>query len=294
MTKDYCSAVLLSLFCLVFKAHAEEPASVYIYLFESDKPLPQVEIIVDGGMRGKSDSDGSASMKLEPGQHHFSFRQNATEILDLDLPLTEGENIQLIITTFGQGQDSIIDIESSNSAAGQRLLEMEKKPEALGKGVLEGEVVSVETKKPVSGAQVFVSGVSSEIKTGPQGKFKLEVPVGEYSISILHSDFSTQIKDKVPVLAGSPPQPRLFRSLPKDSNCRNIWCLSLISPAVWPRLSRSNGRHPLSVISWVPNKSPGVATPMPPVRCDAPPACLWWAASLYSSAAWANVIRARC
>jgi outer membrane receptor protein involved in Fe transport len=203
MTKNYCSTVLLSLLGLVSSAHAEESASVYIYLFESDKPFSQVDIVVDGGKRAQSDSDGSALMKLEPGQHHFSFRQNGAEILDLDVPLKAGENTQLIITTFGHEQDPIIEIESSSSAAVQTSLATEKKPEALGKGVLEGEVVSAETQKPVSGAQVFISGMGTEIKTGPQGKFKIEVPVGEYSISVLHSDFSTQIKDKVQVLADS-------------------------------------------------------------------------------------------
>lgn len=203
MTKNYCSTVLLFLFGLVSSAHAEENASVYIYLFESDKPFSLVDIIVDGGKQAQSDNDGAALMKLEPGQHHFSFQRNGVEFLDLDVPLKAGENTQLIISTFGQGQDTIIEIESSDSAAGQTPSATEKKPEALGKGVLEGEVVSAETRKPVAGAQVFISGISSEINTGPQGQFKIEVPVGEYSISVLHADFSTQIKDKVQVQADS-------------------------------------------------------------------------------------------
>lgn len=203
MTKNYCSTVLLFLFALVSSAQAQESALVYIYLFAREKPFSQVDIVVDGGKRAQSDSDGSALMELESGQHHFSFRQNGAEILDLDVPLKAGENIQLIITTFGHGQDPIIEIESSSSAAPQGPLAKEKKPEVLGKGILEGEVVNAETKKPVTGAQVFISGIDSEIKTGAQGKFKIELPVGEYSISVLHSDFSTQIKDKVQVLADS-------------------------------------------------------------------------------------------
>ncbi len=50
---------------------------------------------------------------------------------------------------------------------------------------------------------MFVSGLASELRTDKNGVFKVEVPVGEYNISVLHSDFSTQIKEKVPVIADS-------------------------------------------------------------------------------------------
>ena len=64
MTKNSYSAVLLFFFCFIFKAHAEEPASVYIYLFKSGKPLPQIEISTDDGQRMESDTDGYAVLKI--------------------------------------------------------------------------------------------------------------------------------------------------------------------------------------------------------------------------------------
>ncbi|PKM12366.1 MAG: TonB-dependent receptor [Gammaproteobacteria bacterium HGW-Gammaproteobacteria-3] len=201
MTKYFYAAVLFAFLSLFAKVHAADSASVYLYLFKSGKPLPQVEISADGAQSIASDKDGYARMQLDPGAHHLSFRQRGQELLELDLPLSETENIQLIITFFSYGQKPRVEIESSNAARGKQLAASEKKPEALGKGFLEGEVTSSETKKPIAGAQVFISGLANELTTDQQGKFKAEVPVGEYSISVLHSDFSTQIKDKVPVVA---------------------------------------------------------------------------------------------
>ncbi|MDD2759000.1 MAG: TonB-dependent receptor [Methylomonas sp.] len=204
MKKINRSPVLLSLFCLLSEALADEPALVNVYLFEAGMPLAHVDIRLDNGDLLRSDKDGHVSMRLDSGERHLYFRQNQNDILDLALPLTAGENVQLIITTFGDKQKPIVEIESSNATNFLASAEAtEKKPVSQEKGYLEGDVVDGETQKPIAGAQVFVSGLTSELKTDEQGKFKIEVPVGEYSLSILHPNFSTQIKDKVAVVAGN-------------------------------------------------------------------------------------------
>lgn len=64
-------------------------------------------------------------------------------------------------------------------------------------GYLSATVISAETKKPVKDVQIFFSGLNERFRTNKQGQLKAKIPVGEYSLSLFHSAFNTQTKDKV-------------------------------------------------------------------------------------------------
>jgi len=69
-------------------------------------------------------------------------------------------------------------------------------------GTLAGQLTSADDGQPIAGARVFISGQSRDIRTDDNGRFEVEVPSGEYSISVLHSSFNTVTRDGIEVPAG--------------------------------------------------------------------------------------------
>ncbi len=63
--------------------------------------------------------------------------------------------------------------------------------EALGTATVYGKVIEIPTRKPVSAAEVLLSGpVEHKTRTGSNGEFRIEtVAAGQYAVSISHSTF---------------------------------------------------------------------------------------------------------
>ncbi|MDT8407453.1 MAG: TonB-dependent receptor [Methylococcales bacterium] len=206
MNNRSLSYLLLLFLCITATALSAETNSaiVNVYVFEDGRPLTGVEVNIAERFRQSTDSDGHVFLTLPPGEHPLQLLLAKQAPISLNLRLTANENIQIIVSTQVTGGEPKIDIETSNPAGFNQAVPVQEASQKIdGKGFLSGKVYSSEDKKPIAGAQVFISGLASELRTDKNGVFKVEVPVGEYNISVLHSDFSTQIKEKVPVIADS-------------------------------------------------------------------------------------------
>ncbi|GAB4260727.1 MAG: TonB-dependent receptor [Methylomicrobium sp.] len=191
---------------------AAEHANVSVYLFRNGQPLPQVQLDAGKSWQATTDDNGHAYIDLPSGEHVLSFRQGADELINLELPLSQGENVQIIITTYADGRKPVVDIETSSKDHQFVETTDADKTAADGKGTIEGVVLSAETNKPIAGAQVYISGIASEIRTGPEGAFQIEVPAGDYSVSVMHPDFSAQVKEGIKVV--------------KDSNAKETFAMT--------------------------------------------------------------------
>jgi len=198
MNQFYRLVALIASFYLVSAAHAAEHANVSIYLFENEKPLPQAELSINQAFYAVTNRNGHAYVKLPAGQHRLSFQKEQKALVNWELTLREGEEVQLIITTFTDGREPIMDIETSSESF--RLADTPDTTKPDGKGVIEGLVLSADNKKPVAGAQIFISGIAAELRSGQDGSFRIEIPSGDYSLSILHRDFSAQVKDGIQII----------------------------------------------------------------------------------------------
>jgi hypothetical protein len=78
--------------------------------------------------------------------------------------------------------------------------------EAVVTGRVQGRVTSVEGKQGVADATVIVLGTAVEGTTDAKGAFSLEVPVGKYSLSVIHPEFATQSVDGIAVKEGQAAQ----------------------------------------------------------------------------------------
>ncbi|MDZ7789887.1 MAG: TonB-dependent receptor [Xanthomonadales bacterium] len=111
-----------------------------------------------------------------------------------------GEVAQYIITLTGEDRRAMVSIESSHADGREPLPQASQEVAAAeGRGALVGRVVSTEDGAPVAGARIFVSGTPVEARTDEEGRFNVEVPVGEYAVSVLHSEFATRTVDGVQI-----------------------------------------------------------------------------------------------
>lgn len=210
------SFTILSL-CTSSLVLAAEPAVVYFYIFEGGHPLAQIDIESDNGKPIASNRDGYAKLVLPPGLQHVVFRQHNKKILDIKLDLSEGEQSEVLVTTFKDGTPPLVELggeptatvvnnsehAKEKTAAKKTETAQIKPPTPLGNGVLRGQVISKETQKPIAGAQIFISGIPQEIKTDVHGKFSVKVPAGDYSLSIIHKEFSTLTKSNITIAASA-------------------------------------------------------------------------------------------
>ena len=201
----------------------QEKAEFAIYLFQDGLPIKDAELIISsksveestaklifeaipsiyswktaGDTPLKTDSNGSLAAKLPPGayQIHIKTREQS---FSFDLPLRAAENAQILVTFFSGNKKPLLNIESSvaGTIAGTDGSVVIKRD--LGDGLLRVQVVSVETGKPVKDAQVFLSGLKEKFRTDEQGMLSAKVPVGSYSVSLLHSAYSSQTQDEVKI-----------------------------------------------------------------------------------------------
>jgi len=200
--KRYWQLVACILFSsTLFQVQAADPAELSIYLFENGMPLPEASLTADGVSRGLTDINGYIQLSLPPGNHVLTFRQAENELLSLDLPVISGENAQVIVTTYTDGRAPVIDIQTSHPDGELATEDGLEEKKNLAKGVISGLIISAENKKPVAGARIFFSGIATELRSAQDGTFQTEVPTGDYSISIMHPNFSAQVRDGIEVAA---------------------------------------------------------------------------------------------
>ena len=186
----------------VTMAAADETAVVSIYVFKQGIPIGSADIVSDGKLIGLTNAQGSLHTLLPEGWHEIVVSYQGLEIKKLNLKLSADERIRIILAQPSPDYPASTDIESSEgtkvigSNAGNKNLASDET------GILQGVVRSLEGNAPVPGVRVFISGVSGAIKTDAEGYFNVDVPVGEYSISFVHPEFSTQIYKKILVNTG--------------------------------------------------------------------------------------------
>lgn len=200
MKKNSLITLLLG---FVFSAcvFAQDKAEFSFYLFENGMPAKNVELLIDGVTFSESDSDGHINGLLDAGSYNFRFhhQQDAWKKFDFNKNFIAGEKAQFIVTFSKDGEQPSIEIESSNQLAAEQQ-EVEEKTIPNVFGSLSGQVNSAENQKAVADAQVFISGINKQIRTDSKGRFSVsDVPVGSYSVSILHPVFNSKIQENIEV-----------------------------------------------------------------------------------------------
>ncbi|SDY42060.1 TonB-dependent receptor [Nitrosomonas sp. Nm58] len=222
-----CVLSLLALMAAVLLSPAAwgdtEKADFSIHLFQNGLPVADAELFissdsfektspkmifdsmpstfswrVDEDSSIKTNSNGSVAGKLPPGTYHMTIKTKDQKFA-FDLPLRPAENAQILITFYTNKKKPLLNIESSvaGTIAGSDMPVEEIRDE--GEGTITVQVLSAETEKPIKDVQVFLSGSRQKLRTDEKGRVTAAIPVGGYSVSLLHSAYSSQTQDDVKI-----------------------------------------------------------------------------------------------
>jgi len=179
-------------------AIAGEQADISIFLFLKGKPVSDADLLIDGKSFGHFSENGSLFATLPPGNYQMTINRQ-DKSFGFALPLRPQEDVRVILS-FPEFKGKPVLIMESNIAPSVANAAPKKVEKAkLGDGLISATVISAETKKPIKDVQLFLSGLSERFRTNKQGQLQAKVPVGEYSISLLHSAFNTQTKNQVTI-----------------------------------------------------------------------------------------------
>jgi TonB-dependent receptor len=171
---------------------AADRGSVDFFLFLDGKPIIDTDIEIDNKITYKSDDKGSLRLFLDEGSHTVTIKEGKQALASSRFKVIADENTQLIFTLYNN-KEAKIDIElSGNAVSSEALANKRKEDEKKPKGTFVGAVVSSEKGEAIADAKVFVKGRPIESLSSEKGVFELTLPEGNYTISVIHPNFSTQ------------------------------------------------------------------------------------------------------
>jgi len=188
--------VLLSIFVFSFSFNAwsanDEKSRVSFYLFDGGEPVAHATLSINDKKPKRSNKDGAIHLRLMPGQYNATLRfKNILQ--DINLSLQKYERSLFILYKQKADKSFNVEIESSHSAKRVLSISTQKSHKNSGKlGRLSGQVKSLETGVEISAARLYVSGLQEPLITDDEGRFSVLVPIGTRSLSVLHTDYSTQ------------------------------------------------------------------------------------------------------
>ncbi len=217
-----CAILFITSLISPFAWGDNEKAEFSIHLFQDGLPIADAELFINSqsftledeetneesisvySWRVKEESvlhtntNGSVAGKLPPGEYDFTVK-TADQIFYFELPLRPSENVQVLVTFYGPGDEPLLNIESSITGAMVGTEPAAEKSEEQGNGTIMTKVLSVESGKPIKDVQVIISGLQERLRTDDQGQVSVDIPVGNYSVSLLHPAYSSQTQDNIQI-----------------------------------------------------------------------------------------------
>ncbi|HTV24268.1 MAG TPA: carboxypeptidase regulatory-like domain-containing protein, partial [Polyangiaceae bacterium] len=174
-----------------------------------------VLIASDDGHEATTIDDGSAELELGAGVRSVRLRLPLTltpghsgpdpRVIRLDgINLGAGQHAELRVAVAADGTPGSLELvalappiapEASAPAATPGATEAEY-------GTITGEVVAKDSGARVDGVSVFIEGLDAEARSDATGHFSLKVPVGRYTLWVIHERFPTLTLPRVDVRAG--------------------------------------------------------------------------------------------
>lgn len=171
-----------------------------VYIFFDGIPQPGYSVELDDKKTYETDKSGAAAFDAEEGMHTIIVKKNGIIQGSGRIKVIANEAGQMVVSLSGDKasiskEEAEGDVMTPEEKA--RLEAAKHKP----KGFLAASVISTEDKAPIVGARVFVKGMPNDATTDDKGGFQFELPEGNYSISLIHPNFSTQTIPGIEILS---------------------------------------------------------------------------------------------
>lgn len=189
-----CLALVVCLFSSATMAQGK--AQVSLFVLQEGSAVQGMQVSIDGKKQSTTDADGAAFIDVSSGEHllELTAPDAETPIYSQRINAQSNDFIQLIVTLEPSGAADA-DVEGGSGV-------QPAEQEVVGDpGTLTGRITSAEDESPIQGAQVFVSGSRESARTDADGQFSIQVPEGNYAISIVHPKFTTRTIPDIAVAA---------------------------------------------------------------------------------------------
>ena len=199
--------IILLLITFSLSLFAISTGELSLYLLKDGKPLANQEVIIYKigdtlkYSEFKTDIDGNLYSVLPAGSYQLQVvaKENGKPqaYVKKNFIIQEKKESQLIISLK---KDNSVEFEDDEGPKTNQKINTVAKTKEMGD--IQISLVSAETEQVIVGARIFVRGLSVDVKTDKKGNVLLNIPSGEQTISIIHTDYSSQTI-KVNVVANS-------------------------------------------------------------------------------------------
>jgi hypothetical protein len=189
--------LLISLF---FISSLLADGTLNLFIFNDGEPYIGLDVKIDDKKSYKTDEKGSLQFITLTGGRHIAtvYDKSGVVISAVKFKIAHAENTQIILRLKGERLEKV-DMEEPKATEEDALLVRVKELEKREKGFIAGIVKSSEDGTPIKNVKIFVKGYPVDGSTDGKGKYSLELPEGNYSISMIHTDFSSQTINNIPV-----------------------------------------------------------------------------------------------
>ena len=189
--------LVFTLGCAWLQAEDLPQASLNLYVFEAEQAVEDYQVWMDKGIRFNGSDQGAVNFQLSPGEHQLVVNRNGFENAKINLNVSAGEYLEIIVTQYKGNPVSHISLETSKQ---KKVAGTQAKAISKGEpGMVKGRIISSENQQGVAGARLFFAGFAQEFVTDKDGYFQANVPASQYSVSIVHNSFATQTLDGIEV-----------------------------------------------------------------------------------------------
>ncbi len=155
----------------------------------SDRPLPGLDVRIDGAVVARTDTEGAFRLDRVPGVLRLELSGvGFARARTASIAVVAGEVAELLLTIDPRGRVVSAELElASPELAAPAQLQADRPL-----GVLDGLVVDAETGRPVEGARIFVRARPEEGRTDAEGRFRLRLPVGRADLTVVHARYAAR------------------------------------------------------------------------------------------------------
>ena len=163
-------------------------ATTYLMVFLDDAPLSGVELDYNGTDAGFTNARGSAAIDTDAGEHVVTLVDDETPF-PIEFSSVQDEDVEISVT-FHSAEGVAPEVSVRKFGPGE-----------AENGFVTGQVLD-SNGSPLAGASVLLTGTTFSATTDSSGVYSLEVPRGEYDLSVSAAGFDAVAIPDVRVMAG--------------------------------------------------------------------------------------------
>lgn len=176
----------------------DNQGELQIYVF-TEEGLPLKGAVIHHKEKNYiSNNAGFINFTDFPGQRTYNLTYDNITVAEISVKIRQNM-VHETIVTVSTTKDSPVLVSEEDQSIPVIANDRATLDESLPKGSLKGSIKHIETLESIEGVTVVFREVNLETVTDGNGNFSVDIPAGTYSISLIHSDYSTRTIDSIEI-----------------------------------------------------------------------------------------------